>query len=195
MPDPDEPTTARWTLLGDEPALETPWFSIARRTYRTPNGSTPTYYVHHTHDSVLCVCVTDDARVLVERQYRPAIDRVSVDYPAGRVEADDLGLEAAMLRELEEETGYRAVELSRLGRLDQNPGFSSTSMHVFLARGVVDGVVSPDDNESIHAEFVPAAEVLGMVEQGEISCAFCVSATLLAFRALGWLSGGGLPPG
>lgn len=179
--------TQPWVLNSDEVAFQTPWFTIRKQQLTTPTGAHPTFYIHDTNDSVMCVCVTDDNRVLLERQYRPAIGKVSVDYPAGKMESDDASVEAAMLRELKEETGYAVTSFKKLAAIDKDPGFSTTKMHVYLAEGAIPGEAQPEDTESIHAEFVAANDVLGMITDGTISCAYCVSATLLAFRELGWL--------
>jgi 8-oxo-dGTP pyrophosphatase MutT (NUDIX family) len=131
--------------------------------------------------------VTEDQRVLIERQYRPAVEKVTVDYPAGGIEPDDKDPEAAILRELQEETGYRPGSLKELAVVDSIPGLSSTRFHVFLAEGVfAAGEASPEPTESIVTEFVPARQILKMIDSGEMACASCISATFYAFRELGW---------
>jgi ADP-ribose pyrophosphatase YjhB (NUDIX family) len=176
-----------WTIQSQEIAFKTPWFEIIKQDLKTPSGATPTFYIHHTHDSVMCVCATDDGRLLVEKQYRPSIKKVSVDYPAGRLEADDKDVETAMLRELQEETGYSTTSFKRLAVIDKDPGFSTTRMHIFLAQGAMPGNDNPEATESIVSEFIPAEQVFGMIISGEMSCAYCVSATFFAFKELGWL--------
>ena len=126
--------------------------------------------------------------MLIERQYRPAIQAVSVDYPAGRLEEDDASVEKAMLRELKEETGYEVRSFEKLGIVDKDPGFSNARLHIYLATGATPGQDDQEETESIVSEFVPASEILAMIRRGEISCAYCLSATLLAFTKLGWLS-------
>ena len=178
---------APWRLLDEHVVLKTPWFEIAEQHLEISDGVTPTYYVHRTLDSVMCVCVTADREVLVERQYRPPIGKVSIDYPAGRLEEGDGGADAAVLRELAEETGFRPTTIERIAVIDRDPGFSSTRTHVYLAQGMVPGAHRPDTTERIVWQFVPARDVLSMVISGEMNCAFCVSATFYAFRKLGWL--------
>ncbi len=178
----------KWKLISEETAFETPWFKIKKQLLKTPQGKTPTFYIHDTHDSVLCVCVTEDKKVLIEKQYRPAINKVSIDYPAGGVEESDEDTEKAVLRELKEETGYTATSFKRISVIDKEPAFSKTRMHIFVAEGFTEGMSSPDENESIVADFIPAKQVLQMIKDGEMSCTFCVSATFLAFEELGWIT-------
>lgn len=179
---------AAWTERGREVVFETPYFAIERRQLRPPGGAELDYFVHDAPDSALCVCVNDHREVLLEWQYRPAIGRVSVDYPAGRIEPDDANPAAAVLRELEEETGYRASSVRNLGIVDKDPGFSGSRMHLFLVEGLTAGEHRPDESERIATRFVPETEVWELIASGQLSCAYCLSATLLAFRAAGWLA-------
>lgn len=176
-----------WVEHGRTEAFSSPWFAISRRTLAVPGGGTGEFFVHEGPDAAMCVCVTPAREVLLEWQYRPAIGRVSVDHPAGRIEPDDPDPAAAVVRELAEETGFVASSIRRLGVLDKDPGFSAGALHVFLAEGLVAGAAEPDDTERITVRWVDADEVLAMIDDGRLACAFCVSATYLAFRALGWL--------
>lgn len=177
-----------WTTIAQAIDYETPWFKIRRRHMQTPAGREADYYIHEGNDGVICVCVDmANKTVLIEQQYRPPIGKISVDYPAGRVEADDANVEAAIRRELQEEVGFEVKSIRKLAAVDKDPGFSVTRSHVFLAEGTTSNHTHPDDTESIVAEFVPAAEILQMIFDGTISCAMCLSATLLAFKELGWL--------
>lgn len=183
----DDTKLRAWTTLNTETAFETPWFKIEKQELEMPSGVKPTFYIHDTHDSVMCVCVTADKQVLVERQYRPALKKVSVDYPAGRLEDDDANVEEAMLRELKEETGYQTSSFKKLAIIDKDPSFSTTRMHIYLAQGAILGQDSPEESESIVSGFVPAKKIMDMVLSGELACAYCVSATFYAFKELGWI--------
>lgn len=175
-----------WTLLDQKVVLDTPWFKINRQHLQTSTGAQAEFYIHENNDSVLCFCVDEQDRVLIERQYRPAIERVSIDYPAGRVEHDDASTQAAIRRELLEEVGFTATSLTQLAVIDKDPGWSTARMHLFLARGRVDQDPKPDANESIEVEFVPREEILAMLTDGRLCCSACVSASFFAFQALGW---------
>jgi 8-oxo-dGTP pyrophosphatase MutT (NUDIX family) len=177
-----------WRVLNTSIALQTPWFKISRNRAVTPMSIEVDYYIHHASDSVLCVCVRDDGLLLVEEQYRLPVDRRSIDYPGGRIEADDTSTHEAISREIEEETGYRIAALKKLGEIDKDPGFSTSKVHIYLAQGLLPGNHHLDATEDIVARLVEPSQVLGMIEDGSMTCAFCVSATFLAFRELQWLS-------
>lgn len=175
-----------WTTKQQRVVLETPWFKIRQQEMLTSNGSEATFYIHENSDSVICVCVDGQGKVLVEKQYRPSVEKVSTDYPAGRVEDTDESTETAIRRELQEEAGFVAETLTKLAVIDKDPGWSQARMHVYLARGVIGAEPEPDANESIVTSWHTREDILHMLASGEISCAFCISATLLAFQALGW---------
>lgn len=177
----------KWKTLTENIAFETPWFKIRKQHLQIPNGKELDYYIHDTNDSVICVCVTSDGKVIVEQQYRPPVEKVSYDYPAGRMEKDDATTEDAIRRELQEETGFTTSSIKKLGILDKDPAFSTTRMHVFLAQGVIEGEATPEETESIVVSFLSPAEVLESITTSKIACTYCVSATFLAFRELGWL--------
>src|SRR6186713_1901532 len=103
---PQDSELGSWKTLSRELALQTPYFEIGKYAMQTANGTDATYYMHETDDAVICLCVTDDNTILIERQYRPPIGRISVDYPSGKMEKADSSSAGAMVRELEEEVGY-----------------------------------------------------------------------------------------
>lgn len=177
-----------WTTKSQDIVLDTPRFKIRKRVMMTGAGVETDYWIHEALDSVICVCVDKDGRVLVERQYRAPIERVSVDFPAGRMEQSDADAEAGIRRELREELGYHVHKIQKLGVLDKDPGLSSSRLHVFMAEGAISDKTNRDSTENISSQFVTPVEILRMINDGDMACAFCVASTMLAFRKLGWLT-------
>ena len=178
-----------WTIVDEAIDYQTPWFTIRKKHMKTATGRDADYYIHEGYDSVMCVCVNlKNKTVLIEQQYRPPVGKVSIDYVGGRIEPHDDSPEAGARRELQEEVGFEVDSILQLAVIDNDPGFSKTRMHIFLVEGRMTDNVSPDETESIVADFVPATEILDMIANGKMSCAFCLSATFLAFKELGWLS-------
>src|SRR5438477_12540359 len=87
---------------------------VRRDVVRLPNGKPATreYVVHP--GAVLMVPVLPDGRLVVVRQYRYPLDRVFIEFPAGKLDANE-GALATARRELKEETGYHAATWDRLG--------------------------------------------------------------------------------
>lgn len=167
--------------------LKTPFFRIEENTCEVPGGVVvPCYYVQHEQDAVMCLVMDEQGRVLLEEQYRFPLDRVSLDYPAGSVDKRDRSLKAAARRELEEETGLRARRLEHVLSLDKNPSSTASRMHVFLVREYAQGRKEDNPAEKVKTRFYTPAEVMRKLESGELSCVFCVAATLWLARRFGW---------
>ncbi|MGB4758657.1 MAG: NUDIX hydrolase [Candidatus Saccharimonadales bacterium] len=184
----DQDKLQPWQTTAQEIVFENKWFKIRKRHMQTPTGAVADYFIHEAPDSVICVCVSDDNTVLIERQYRPPVEKISVDYPAGGIEADDTSTEAAIRRELLEEVGFTVETIRQLAVMDSEPGFSTKRTHVFLAKGSINKEATPEETEHIVAEFVSPSEILALIARGEMACTFCLSATFLAFKELGWLT-------
>ena len=140
-------------------------------------------YVIDCPDWVNVVPLTADGGVVLVRQYRFGVDRVTYEVPGGVIDADEEPSTAAM-RELREETGHRAGALSPLGVVAPNPAIQSNRCHMFVARDcrLVDAV-DFDEHEDIDVEVVTRAEALRMVHDGRIEHALAQVALLRALTA------------
>ena len=181
------PKLSAWKILSDKIDYQSPWFKIHRQELKTATGVDATYFIHESIDSVMCVALDDQGRMLIAQQYRPPVEKVEYDYPAGKMEPSDLSAEAAASRELSEETGFEINDLTLLGTLDMNPGFSKDRLHVFLAYVAGHGKTEFDQTESIVSKFMTPNEVRQLISDGRMSCTFCVAASYLAFTHLGLL--------
>ncbi len=96
--------------------------------------------------SVVIIPLLDDGRVVFLKQYRAAVSSWILELPAGRVEGGEDPREAA-IRELEEETGYKAQYIERIASAFVSPGYSDELMHIFIAKGLRPGVPNPERGE------------------------------------------------
>lgn len=132
--------------------------------------------------------VTDpDPDLVLIRQYRYAADGVVYEIPAGLPEGEE-SWEACALRELEEETGYRAERVEPLTALFTTPGFTNELIHFFLATGLTRGMTRPDHDEYIEVVRLPFSEALSLISEGEIVDGKSVAGILFVDR---FLRGGG----
>ncbi|MEU9685369.1 NUDIX hydrolase [Amycolatopsis japonica] len=177
---------APWKTRATSEVFSTPWFDIEHKDMVTTRGVSAQYFIHNAPDSVLVVCFRD-GEILIEHQYRPAVQRISIDYPAGRVESTDKSPAAAALRELKEETGLLARNIKQLAVLDKDPSFSSSQIHIFLASDFQLAKRELDDTEDLCFEWRSCDNIASLIGKGEMTCTFCVSATYLAFRELNLL--------
>src|SRR5687767_5099472 len=101
-----------------EIAFATRWFEVeAKYTDADPQP----FYSLKLPDYVTIIASTTSGDIVLVRQYRPAVEAVTLELPSGLVDGKD-GPEATARRELEEETGYRAAEMVHLGTLYSDTG-------------------------------------------------------------------------
>src|SRR5574343_1693245 len=115
LPDPLAPHLREVTVSGDT-LYQGLFLQLRRDHVRLPGGALATreYVVHP--GAVMVIPLLDDGRVLLERQYRYPMQRVMIEFPAGKLDAGETSLACAQ-RELKEETGYTAREWARAGVL------------------------------------------------------------------------------
>jgi ADP-ribose pyrophosphatase len=114
--------------------------------------------------SVVMVPVTDEGRVVLVNQYRHPTGGFILELPAGKVEEGESPTEAA-IRELTEETGFRAGNLAQFGEFYLAPGYSTELMTGFVATGLVPGEKRPDPDEILSNALLTRDEVTaGLME-------------------------------
>ncbi|HVZ93668.1 MAG TPA: NUDIX hydrolase [Phycisphaerales bacterium] len=108
----------------------------------------------------------DRVKVVITRQLRHTLGREIWEFPAGTIEPGEPPEKCAP-RELEEEAGYRAKSMDRLGSFYTTPGMTDELMHAFVARGLEHVGQKLEVYETIRPEVVTAAEVFEMLDRGE----------------------------
>lgn len=144
------------------------FLDVRRDTVRLPNGhhAQREYIVHP--GAVMVVPLLDDGRLVVERQFRYPLGRVLLEFPAGKLEASEAALRCGM-RELQEETGYRAAEWARAGVLHNAIAYSNEGIEVWFARGLSLGNQQLDDGEFLDVSTASVAELNLSARRGELT--------------------------
>ena len=132
------------------------------------------------HSECICIVPLDEVgNVVLVRQYRKAVEESLLEVPAGGVEDGEVSQEA-VLRELQEETGYTAGNLQHLSSFWTTPGFCTELMHAFLATGLSPSSLEPDEDEHIQEVVkVPLDSVPDMIRRGEIRDAKSMASLLM----------------
>lgn len=124
------------------------------------------------------VPVQDDGRILMVRQYRNALDRYTLEVPAGALDREgEPGIECAS-RELEEETGYRSENLEWLITLRTTVAFCNERIEVYVAKNLIPSRQHLDEDEFIDIKAYSIEELKEKIFSGEIEDAKTVSALL-----------------
>jgi ADP-ribose pyrophosphatase len=134
--------------------------------------------------AVAIVAMDDNERVLLEKQYRPIIDKWLYEVPAGTLEEGEDPAEAAR-RELLEETGYEPRKLCHVASFYPSPGVSTELIHVYIAGDLVYKGQRLEEDELIETIWIPVEEAVDMVWRGEIVDGKTIIALLVA-KSLGY---------
>ena len=142
-------------------------FTLERENVTLGNGVTTDLDVIHHPGAAAMVPVTDDRQVVMLRQYRHAVRRTLWEIPAGTLEPGE-DPETCARREIEEETGYRADRLVRLGQIVPVPGYSDEAITLFLCTGLTPKAQSLDADEQITVQMIAFEKAFEMVTSGQI---------------------------
>jgi len=184
--DPEHELKAlRETQTASEQIFDGLILDVRRDTVALPDGA-PAFREIIRHIGAVCVIpVTEDGKVVVERQYRYPIDRVITEIPAGKLDSKGENRLEAAKRELREETGYTADEWISLGDFHPAPAYSDEYISMYLARGLHAGERHLDADEFLDVFTVPLQELVEDVMAGRISDAKTQTAILKAARIMG----------
>lgn len=163
--------------ISTKPIFEGRIIDLRVDTVRLPNGDTAMREIIR-HPGAVAVVALLDGKLLVVEQYRKALEKAQVEIPAGKLDGGEAP-ETAALRELEEETGYKAAKLAKLSEFSTSPGFADEVIHLYVATELSQGEVHLDDEEFLTCEAITLEQALTYVQEGRI----CDAKTLMAVYA------------
>ncbi len=169
--------------------LKSKKFSFEINRIELPNGHEGEYGQIIFPNAALAVPITSDNKVILLRQYRFAVSRYLLEFPAGTLEIGETPINS-IKREIQEETGFKAEKWDELGSLVNAPGYSDEVIHLFLARDLskLKAEVKGDLDEDIEVLFLAPKELDNLIASGdEILDAKTVTAWFRAKQFLGEL--------
>jgi ADP-ribose pyrophosphatase len=158
-------------------------FDVILDSLRFAHGLELTMEVVRHGGAAAVVPVRDDGHLVLIRQYRYPVDKYIWEVPAGKYDDGEDSISCAA-REMEEEVGYRAKEIEKIGSILTTPGFSDEKIDLYMARGLERTESNPDPDEFIDVVAVPIDQALDMIENGEVEDAKSIVAILMTAMKL-----------
>ncbi len=149
----------------------------------TPDGHRANWDFIDHKGAAAVVPVLDDGRIIMVKQYRNALDRETIEIPAGGLNGWDEPTIKAAARELEEETGYKSDNLTKLISVVTAVAFCNEVIDVYVADNLVKTSQHLDEDEFIDVESYGLKELKEMIFAGKIQDSKTISA-ILAYDAL-----------
>lgn len=151
-------------------------------TVALPDGEIANREIVDHPGAVAVLALNAAGEVMLVRQFRYAINRITLELPAGKRERGETP-EATCRRELAEETGFHAEVVERVLDVAVSPGYSNEIITLFRATELVPVPTRPDADEFLEAVSLPLDEALAMIRSGEIQDAKTIVGLLWLARA------------
>lgn len=132
-------------------------------TVQVPNGNVVKWdFIGHKGAAAI-VPVREDGKILMVRQYRNALDRYTLEIPAGGLNGADEPTKTAAARELEEETGYRSEDVDFLISIRTTVAFCNEKIDIYVAHNLIKSHQHLDEDEFINVEAYTVDELMNMI--------------------------------
>ena len=154
-------------------------------TVTLPNGHEALREVACHPGAAAVVPLDEDGNVIMVRQYRAPVGRLTLEIPAGKLDSAEEDPFECAKRELSEETGFVADSWRKLTVLETTPGFCNERIHLYLATGLKPGDTHPDEDEFVATVRVPLQEAVarvmdGAFRDGKTALSLLMAANILA---------------
>lgn len=164
-------------IVSSKRAWEGGFLKVDDVEVKLPGGEPAHREVIRHPGAVAIIALDENNRVLLVNQYRTALERVTLEIPAGKLDPGENATDCA-LRELSEETGYTAGKMSYLIPIATAAGYSDEIIHLFMATDLAPGKAHPDEDEYIASQWMDLAELIDLVLDGRIEDSKTVIAAL-----------------
>ncbi len=151
-------------------------------TMKIPNGNTAKWDFIKHKGAAAVVAVKEDGRLLMVRQYRNALERETLEIPAGGLNGPEEPTDLAAARELEEETGYTAGKMELLISLYTTVAFCNEKIDVYVATDLKKSRQHLDDDEFLDVESHEIGELIRLIYDCKIQDGKTISALLAYYN-------------
>ena len=164
--------------MGRELAYQGTVLKVYKDHMKFSNGNTEDWDFIHHDGAAAVIPVMDDGKILMVKQYRNALERDTLEIPAGKLDdQDEEGIVCAS-RELKEETGYSSDDLEWLLTIRTTVAFCDERIEVFVARNLIPGEQHLDEDEFVDVKAYKLEELKEMIFEGKIQDSKTMAAIL-----------------
>ena len=136
-------------------------------TVQKPGGRQTTREIVEHADCVAIIAVDAEDNVLLVKQFRKPVEKELLEIPAGGIDAGE-DAEAAVVREMREETGFWPQKVERLGGFYSAPGYGTEYLYLYLATDLTPSQLHAEDTEEIEVVPVPLKQIPDLINSGKI---------------------------
>jgi ADP-ribose pyrophosphatase len=144
-----------------------------------PNGNTSIREIVEHNGGVAIVAINEKNDVIMVKQYRKPYDEVLLEIPAGKLEKEEEHYDCAV-RELQEEIGFKPLELKLMNVIYPSPGFANEKLYIYFCNKMIKGSLKMDEDETIEVEYIPYDEAVNMIYEGKIKDGKTIVGILMA---------------
>ena len=164
--------------VGRDLAYEGTVIKVYKDHMKFANGNTAEWDFIHHDGAAAVIPVMDDGKILMVKQYRNALERDTLEIPAGKLDdPDEEGIVCAS-RELKEETGYSSDDLEWLLTIRTTVAFCDERIEVFVARNLIPGEQHLDEDDFVDVKAYKLEELKEMIFEGKIQDSKTMAAIL-----------------
>lgn len=183
------PELLEWKPVSRKTIFSTRIFDIHELTSISPEKNESIFYTMHATDWVIVIPIlqneTNDDSFLMVHQWRHGIAKLSIEFPGGVIDPGETPEKAAG-RELMEETGYKAGQLTHAATFSPNPAIMDNHCHVFFAEKLENThQMDLDDDEFVASEAIPVQDIITQMGQGAYIHGLMVAALFVYIQKKG----------
>lgn len=143
-------------------------FNLYEDTLITPDKKEVHYDFLSHKGAAAVVPIMDDGKILMVKQFRNALNRYTLEIPAGGRDSVEEDYKIAASRELEEETGFRSDNLEHLISIKTAVAYCEETIEVYVAKDLIKSSQNLDDDEFIDVYPYELNELIDMIKKGII---------------------------
>ena len=150
-------------------------------TIKVPNGNIVKWDFIGHKGAAAVVPVDEQGRIIMVSQYRNALDRYTLEIPAGGLQSAEEPTKDAAARELSEETGYRSEHMELLISIRTTVAFCNEKIDIYVAEHLIPGSQHLDEDEYVNVKAYTVEELTEMIYSGKIQDSKTVAA-IMAYK-------------